>query len=84
MNKIKTYWCNDKNNAGDLASKWILEKLDYDVEYSLDPEIIVCGSILSWLEYNNTKIWGVGFHNYSENNNNIKKKKKMFLQLEEN
>ena len=41
MNKIKTYWCNDKNNAGDLASKWILEKLDYDVEYSLDPEIIV-------------------------------------------
>lgn len=73
MNKIKTYWCNDKNNAGDLVSKWLLEKLGYDIEYSLEPEIIVCGSILSWLEYNNTKIWGVGFHNYSENNINIKK-----------
>lgn len=38
--------------------------MGYNVEFSNNPEIIVCGSILGLNRYKhtNTKIWGAGFH----------------------
>lgn len=36
--------------------------MGYNVYFSNTPDIVVCGSILEDIKYNNTKIWGVGFH----------------------
>ena len=38
--------------------------MGYDVQYSNNPDIVICGSILGFNKYlsNNTKIWGIGFH----------------------
>ena len=36
--------------------------MGYKVNFSNTPDIVVCGSILEDIKYNNTKILGVGFH----------------------
>lgn len=43
--------------------------MGYNVRFSRNPQLIVCGSILGWFKkkkMNNIKVWGVGFHNYGE------------------
>ena len=66
LNSIKLFWFGYKYcpNAGDYYGKWLLEKMGYNVQFSINPEILVCGSILGWKKYINktTKIWGPGFH----------------------
>lgn len=41
--------------------------MGYKVNFTYSPEVVICGSILNF-EYikNNTKIWGVGFHDYNQ------------------
>ena len=68
-NIIKLYWYgnNYDPNGGDFFGKWLLQKMGYKVSFSYIPDIVVCGSILSFKYIkSNTKIWGVGFHNYKD------------------
>lgn len=41
--------------------------MGYRVNFTHSPELVICGSILQ-IKYinNNTKIWGVGFHDYNQ------------------
>ena len=61
-NIINIYWWNRVPNAGDYFGKWLLEKMGYKVKFSYKPELIVCGSVLGFGEFKNTKIWGAGYH----------------------
>jgi exopolysaccharide biosynthesis predicted pyruvyltransferase EpsI len=67
---IKLYYhAPDYKNAGDYFGKWLLERMGYNVYFSRNPQLIVCGSILGWFKNkkkNNIKVWGAGFHNYGD------------------
>lgn len=69
-NTIKLfYFAVNKTNAGDYFGRWLLEKMGYNVYFSNNPQLIVCGSILPLFKskaMNNIKVWGVGFHDYNE------------------
>jgi len=66
LKTIKLYWYgkNKIPNAGDYFGKWLLKKMGFNVIFSKEPDILVCGSILGLNDYinANTKIWGVGFN----------------------
>jgi hypothetical protein len=64
--KIRIYWWRGFPNVGDYYSKWLISHIldENSSEYSDYPDLICCGSILS---YNGlqptTKVCGAGFHN---------------------
>lgn len=68
-NIIKLFWYgnNYDPNGGDFFGKWLLQKMGYKVIFAYIPDIVICGSILNFKNIkSNTKIWGVGFHNYKD------------------
>ena len=77
---VNLYWWNKKNlpNVGDYYGKWLLEKMGFKVKYSKHPELVICGSILGYkvTNYNNTKVWGAGYHYKKQKN--PKKEKRIF------
>lgn len=69
MDRVKLYWWNDVENAGDFYSKWLLDRItSSNIEHSTEPDIICSGSILASKKLmQHTKVWGAGFNNtYSE------------------
>ncbi len=64
--KLKCYYYNREQNAGDIFTVWILRKLGFDTELSTTPDIAVTGSIMDDCSIFNSKIWGIGFHNEND------------------
>jgi hypothetical protein len=67
---IKLFYYNFNKmvpNAGDYFGRWLGEKMGYRIKFTYSPELVICGSILH-TKYikKNTKIWGVGFHDYNQ------------------
>lgn len=80
-NKIKLWWYDPPKvskhpyetsvpsgrNAGDYYGKWLLEKIGYQCEFSKNPDIITCGSILAITQWTGDPyVWGSGFHNKTD------------------
>lgn len=68
---IKLWWYDPPvssipsgRNAGDYYGKWLLEQMGFTCEFSTEPDIITCGSILQASDWKgNPYVWGSGFHN---------------------
>ena len=66
---MKLYYCecpDAENNAGDIFTPWLLDKMGLVWRYSLNPDLCSTGSILAHPPCKNAKIWGSGFHNEDE------------------
>lgn len=72
VQKLKVFYFNTRPNAGDFFSVWLLNKMNFECEFSKNPDICVTGSILGCGPASKCKIWGCGFHNYFDKRSNNK------------
>lgn len=66
---MKIYYCkciDAENNAGDIFTPWLLDRMGLVWQYSKNPDLCSTGSILAHWPCQNAMIWGSGFHNEDE------------------